>query len=1314
MLNVSCQKQKHCSSLPINSPTESPMEFVGQPGPSGACSLLGVPQLGCWDGDEDDCEVLIGIRPKSSPLPRRRSSVEEEEEDDEPEPPLSRSRRVSFADVKGLSLVQVKKFDTWDVPKLPECDSSVGNGKDAEEYFLSHSTFSLPLSTEELFLKVQTQKVELENIELLPGTTILRGVIRVLNISYNKAVYVRTSLDSWSSHFDLLAEYMPGSSDSLMDLFSFRLTLVPPFGEQGARVDFCLRYETPVGTFWANNNDRNYVLSCHQRMKERKETQQKENVKKSCLKTVSQNFPTVENISATEAPSQENNSTDGSKHPEEAATIKAKQISTGESGTSEGNKQKLVTQSKPACSQRNRRKAARMARVKDYFSQKNGGSDDTERDESPPEAKQPAQEESSEEKRSDVPSFPEESCKSEGSYFVSDSLETCSAPPLDVSNDTSTTHDYTSNSETAKSESVSATDISLNPLHLNDEAALAECRNINKCVSKAEEGNFAVKPTDSIILEVSSDSLVSEANNFTFGNVVAPLYNQVFGRVGSESEQGNPVRATLNIGDLTQRNSHTEGRQTSRRGHDDKVQGDVMMKHQKSKQEGLGVPPKSPQIEEEETCLSETVNNIKHHIETQDDVIHLDQRCTITSKVPKNIAEDVVVHPRTSNISITETQTPTESLQREAQEVNLTQDLEDRKFTQTKTTLSETLPESEMHNIMASLETSLLSPHPSQSESERASDEEDTQTSPIGENDCKCVEESNKEEDVGKTVIMSTPNGISEENKLLDALHELYPKHINVWAKKESVKIVEEKENTPTSYDTEDSKHSVKVKVVGEVAESMTQARISNHVHSDVFMELKDEDSQKTEHHEIENAVPKKGDFCLEDSTEVNWEMMVEEEEKSMLIDKEESEVIQLKTIEKDQGELEDTGRETASEIRDTKQTEKDNKDDQMMEVTTANVKENKAGDADDLEGNNRVIEEEIGDILPGKHREEVEEELEYVQEPAEEIEGEKNNKQEEIELGKVKHFEVTIKKINIQNEEEIEEEEEMTDHDEACVEWEDEVKSRKENIQQEDPNWEGVPVHETGESDIVHAEITEVNEAGGSVERLDFTQNKDEDGLSALVNNEQNKRVTDKENGHIPNEMQETDFQSSTRDDNESTAAEEGSCIYTEEAEIDQTESDSAESDSDDEVELYMRCLRAVHSGAQNKDAGYVQGLRSYVSKGKLLSTPMPSISESLDEEQHPGRLQDSHEEMADFQPTALPASTGQGSLNRHVSWWRETFSCSNVSKTLLYATLLVVFLVVVQRYDFLACFGLYLASVVWLFRQGERQPGQQKQHKR
>lgn len=287
MLNVSCQKQKHCSSLPTDK--ESPMEFVGQPRPTRACSLLGVPGLSTLDLDldldDDEGEVVIGIRPKSSPLPRRRSSVSNE--DSEPEPPLCGSRRVSFADAKGLSLVQVKEFDTWDVPKLPGYDASESKGKDAEEFFLSPLNFSLPLSTEELFIKVQEQKVELETIELLPGTTILKGVIRVLNMSFSKAVYVRTTLDTWSSHFDLLAEYIPSSSDSLMDCFSFKLTLVPPFGEQGARVDFCLRYETPTGTFWANNNNRNYVLFCHQQVKWSKEKPKRDNVnKKSCLKSV--------------------------------------------------------------------------------------------------------------------------------------------------------------------------------------------------------------------------------------------------------------------------------------------------------------------------------------------------------------------------------------------------------------------------------------------------------------------------------------------------------------------------------------------------------------------------------------------------------------------------------------------------------------------------------------------------------------------------------------------------------------------------------------------------------------------------------------------------------------------------------------------------------------------------------------------------------------------------------------------------------------------------------------------------------------------
>lgn len=280
MLNSSCQKQKQHSFLLTLA--QSFMEFIGRPRPSEACNLLAVPGLSSLDLDEDEGDIVIGIRPKSSPIPSRKSSFTDE--DSEPEPTsLCGSRRVSFADAKGLSLVQVKEFDTRDVPKRPGFDSAAADDTSVLEYYLSPLTFSLP--SDDLSARVREQKIELETIELLPGTAILKGVIRVLNISYSKSIYVRTTFDNWCNHFDLLAEYVPDSSDGVTDSFLFKLTLVPPFGDQGTRVDFCLRYETSVGTFWANNDNKNYVLLCYRGRKEEKERGQRENVnKKSCLK----------------------------------------------------------------------------------------------------------------------------------------------------------------------------------------------------------------------------------------------------------------------------------------------------------------------------------------------------------------------------------------------------------------------------------------------------------------------------------------------------------------------------------------------------------------------------------------------------------------------------------------------------------------------------------------------------------------------------------------------------------------------------------------------------------------------------------------------------------------------------------------------------------------------------------------------------------------------------------------------------------------------------------------------------------------------
>lgn len=210
-------------------------------------------------GEEQDAEGTEASSPAGS------TTEEETDEDSEREPPPIIRRKVSFADAFGLNLVSVKEFDNADVTE-PEVSWAKGREvtRLAEEFYLS-CLFTVPSTPEELDQRVHMQKIELESVELLPGTSTLRGIIRVLNLCYSKSVYARVSLDRWRSYFDLQAEYIPGSSDRKTDRFTFSYTLVPPFETGGTRIEFCLRYETPEGTFWVNNQEMNYVLFCHQK-----------------------------------------------------------------------------------------------------------------------------------------------------------------------------------------------------------------------------------------------------------------------------------------------------------------------------------------------------------------------------------------------------------------------------------------------------------------------------------------------------------------------------------------------------------------------------------------------------------------------------------------------------------------------------------------------------------------------------------------------------------------------------------------------------------------------------------------------------------------------------------------------------------------------------------------------------------------------------------------------------------------------------------------------------------------------------------------
>lgn len=212
-------------------------------------------------------------------------SATDEDEDSEPEPPPVPRRKVSFADAFGLNLVSVKEFDNADGTESYENPPAGGEASQSQEEFSMSCLFTVPSSPEELDQKLREQTVELESIELLPGTAVVRGNIRVVNLCYTKLVHVRMSLDRWVTHFDLLADYVPGSSDLTTDRFAFTYTLIPQLEAEGTRLELCLRYETPLGTFWANNKGMNYVLFIYRKAPVNgPQVQEEGKSKRSCLR----------------------------------------------------------------------------------------------------------------------------------------------------------------------------------------------------------------------------------------------------------------------------------------------------------------------------------------------------------------------------------------------------------------------------------------------------------------------------------------------------------------------------------------------------------------------------------------------------------------------------------------------------------------------------------------------------------------------------------------------------------------------------------------------------------------------------------------------------------------------------------------------------------------------------------------------------------------------------------------------------------------------------------------------------------------------
>lgn len=220
------------------------------------------------DEEEDDDTENIRLIPRCSPVPRKRGSsiYDETAEYMRIHLALSAGKRVSFADTTGGDLIDVKEFIAYDTDE--EEDSERWEEEEAkyrkpqrEPTYRVLVEFEAPTG-DALLQAVRTNKVEVEQIASVEDEPFaFSGVIRVLNISFHKAVYVRSTMDNWVTYFDHPAEYVQGSHDGDTDQFSFKLSFAPPYITHDSRIEFVVRFETCDGDFWANNSSLNYAVT---------------------------------------------------------------------------------------------------------------------------------------------------------------------------------------------------------------------------------------------------------------------------------------------------------------------------------------------------------------------------------------------------------------------------------------------------------------------------------------------------------------------------------------------------------------------------------------------------------------------------------------------------------------------------------------------------------------------------------------------------------------------------------------------------------------------------------------------------------------------------------------------------------------------------------------------------------------------------------------------------------------------------------------------------------------------------------------------
>uniref|UniRef100_A0A4W5MFD0 Si:dkey-242g16.2 n=1 Tax=Hucho hucho TaxID=62062 RepID=A0A4W5MFD0_9TELE len=158
-----------------------------------------------------------------------------------------KKKRVVFADTKGLSLTAVRLY-------IPDNSFST--------LWRLSLAFPQPMADFKTFqARLQEVLVQLESCSVTERS--LSGTVRVCNVSFEKAVYVRVTFDSWRSYQDIPCSYLQqryGGAET--DVFAFDVPL-PQNLDPSERLEFCVLFRPGSGASlrWDNNGGQNYSVS---------------------------------------------------------------------------------------------------------------------------------------------------------------------------------------------------------------------------------------------------------------------------------------------------------------------------------------------------------------------------------------------------------------------------------------------------------------------------------------------------------------------------------------------------------------------------------------------------------------------------------------------------------------------------------------------------------------------------------------------------------------------------------------------------------------------------------------------------------------------------------------------------------------------------------------------------------------------------------------------------------------------------------------------------------------------------------------------